>query len=58
MVSAEFGWRREDLLDLSAEPDDQRYPLVCCDEKLYHRVSDTRQALPGRPGQPRRDDDE
>jgi DDE superfamily endonuclease len=45
-----------DLLDLSAEPYDQRYPLVCFDEQRYQRVSETRQALPVRPGQPRRYD--
>jgi hypothetical protein len=46
----------EDILDLYAEPYDQRYPLVCFDEKLYQLVSETRQALPVRPGQPRRYD--
>jgi hypothetical protein len=46
----------EDLLDLYAEPYDRRYPLVCFDEKLYQMVSETRQALPVRPGQPRRYD--
>jgi hypothetical protein len=44
----------EDILDLYAEPYDQRDPLVCCDAKLYPMVSETRQALPVRPGQPRR----
>jgi DDE superfamily endonuclease len=48
----------EDLLDLSAEPYDRHYPLVCFDEKLYQLVSEVRQALPVRPGQPRRYDDE
>jgi hypothetical protein len=46
----------EDILDLYAEPYDQHYPLVCFDEKLYQMVSETRQALPVRPGQPRRYD--
>jgi hypothetical protein len=36
----------EDNLDLYAEPYDQRYPLVCFDEKLYQMVSETRQPLP------------
>jgi len=57
-VSAEFVWQMEDLLALSAEPYDRHYPLVCFDEKLYQLVSEVRQALPVRPGQPRRDDDE
>jgi hypothetical protein len=46
----------EDILDLYTEPYDRRYPLVCFDEKLYQMVSETRQALPVRPGQPRRYD--
>jgi hypothetical protein len=46
----------EDLLDWSAEPYDQRYPLGCLDEKRYQMVSETRQALLVRPRQPRRYD--
>jgi hypothetical protein len=46
----------EDILDLYAEPYDPRYPLVCFDEKLYPLVSEVRQALPLRPGQPVRYD--
>jgi hypothetical protein len=46
----------EDILDLYAEPYDPRYPLVCFDEKLYQLVSEVRQALPLRPGQPVRYD--
>jgi hypothetical protein len=46
----------EDVLDLYAEPYDRYYPLVCFDEKLYQLVSETRQALPVCPGQPRRYD--
>jgi hypothetical protein len=57
-VSAEFVWRREAILDLSAEPDDRHSPRVCCDEQLYPLVSEGRQALPVGPGQPRRYDDD
>jgi hypothetical protein len=46
----------EDILDLYAEPYDRRYPLVCFDKRLYQLVSETRQALPVRPGQPLRYD--
>jgi hypothetical protein len=46
----------EDILDLYAEPYDPRYPLVCFDEKLSPLVSEVRQALPLRPGQPVRYD--
>jgi hypothetical protein len=46
----------EDILDLYAEPYDPQYPLVRFDEKLYQLVSEARQALPARPGQPMRYD--
>jgi hypothetical protein len=48
----------EDLLDLYAEPDDACFPLVCCDARLYHVVSEVRQPLPGAPGHPARYDSE
>ncbi len=57
-MSAEFGWRLADVLDLSAEPDDPLSPLVCFDESPYHMVSDVRQPLPVAPGPPRRSDDD
>jgi hypothetical protein len=57
-MSAEFVWRIEEMLGLDAEAYDPLYPVVCCDEKLYQLVSEVRQALPVRPGQPRRYDDE
>jgi hypothetical protein len=46
----------EDILDLYAEPYDPQYPLVCFDESPYQLVSEVRQSLPVRPGQPRRYD--
>jgi hypothetical protein len=46
----------EDILDLYAESYDPQYLLVCFDEKLYQLVSEVRQALPVRPGQPVRYD--
>jgi DDE superfamily endonuclease len=48
----------EDILDLDAESHEPQYPLVCLDEKLDPLVSEGRQALPVRPGQPVRYDDE
>lgn len=48
----------EDRLELSAEPDDACYPVVCCDESPYQLVSETRHPLPVAPGQPARSDDE
>jgi DDE superfamily endonuclease len=46
----------EDILDLYAELYDPQYPLVCFDEQLYQLVSEVRQELPVRPGQPVRYD--
>jgi hypothetical protein len=46
----------EDLLDLYEEPYDPRRPLVCFDELPYQLVSEVRQPLPLRPGQPERYD--
>jgi hypothetical protein len=48
----------EDILDLSAEFYDPQYPLVCFDAQRYQLGSEVRQALPVRPGQPVRYDDE
>jgi hypothetical protein len=46
----------EDILELSAEPYDAHYPVVCFDESPYPLVSEGRQPLPPLPGQPARDD--
>ena len=46
----------EDVLDLSAEPYDAQYPVVCFDESPYQLVSEVGQPLPVRPGQPARYD--
>jgi hypothetical protein len=46
----------EDILDLYGEPYDSQYPVVCFDESPYQLVSEVRQPLPVRPGQPARYD--
>jgi hypothetical protein len=46
----------EDVLELYAEPYDPRYPVVCFDESPYQLLSETRQPLPTKPGQPVRYD--
>jgi hypothetical protein len=46
----------EDLLDLYHRPFDPRRPLVCLDEMPKQLVSEARQPLPARPGQPARYD--
>ena len=55
-VSAELVWHMEDVLDLYAEPYDPPYPVVCFDAKPYQVVSEVRQPVPVRPGQPVRYD--
>jgi hypothetical protein len=46
----------EDVLDLYAEPYDGRRPHVCFDESPVQLISETRQPVPARPGQPTRYD--
>jgi DDE superfamily endonuclease len=46
----------EDVLDVYAEPYDARRPQVCFDESPVQLLSETRQPLPARPGQPARYD--
>ena len=53
-VSAEFVYHMEDVLDLYAEPPDARRPLVCFDERPCQLISETRQAVAAKPGQPER----
>ncbi len=55
-MSAEFVWRREDILALYAEPYDPGYPVVWFDESPYQLLSEGRQPLPVAPGRPARDD--
>jgi hypothetical protein len=57
-VSPEFVWRMEDVLERYAEPYNPRYPVVCVDESPYQWLSETRQPILAKPGQPVRDDDE
>jgi hypothetical protein len=46
----------EDLLELYAEPYDERHPVVCFDERPYQMVEETRIPLPAKPGNPERYD--
>lgn len=50
-ANAEFVYRMEDVLDVYKRPMDPKRPLVCFDESPEQLVSETRQALPMRPGQ-------
>ena len=53
-VSAEFVWRMEDVLDLYEEPYDPKRPMICFDEQPYRMLSEVRDPLPMKPGQPQR----
>jgi hypothetical protein len=46
----------EDVLDLYAEPSDALRPLVTFDERPVQLLSDVRDPVPSKPGQPRRQD--
>jgi DDE superfamily endonuclease len=46
----------EDILDLYAEPDDPRHPVVCLDECPYQLLDDVIAPVPPRPGQSARYD--
>ena len=50
--NAEFVYHMEDVLDVYHRPADPRFPLVCFDETPVQLVSETRRALPMRPGMP------
>lgn len=52
--NAQFVYHMEEVLDLYQRPADPRYPLVCFDETPVQLVSETRQALPLKVGQPER----
>lgn len=55
-ANAEFVYHMEDVLDIYKHPADPKCPLVCFDESPEQLVSETRQALPMRPGKPERYD--
>jgi len=55
-ANAEFVYHMEDVLDVYTRPMDPSHPLVCFDESPEQLVSETRQALPMKPGQPQRYD--
>jgi len=52
--NAQFVYHMEDILDVYQRPADPRYPLVCFDETPVQLVSETRNALPMKVGQPER----
>ena len=46
----------EDVLDLYAEAYDPKRPIVCFDELPYQLLTEVKEPLPARPGQPQRQD--
>lgn len=46
----------EDVLDLYEESYDERFPVICFDEKPIQLIEDVLQPIPLRPGKPRRVD--
>lgn len=53
-ANAQFVYHMEDVLDVYQRPFDPRFPLVCFDETPVQLVSETRQAIPMKVGQPER----
>lgn len=55
-VDAEFVARMEDVLDLYAEPPDERFPVVCFDETPRQLIGEARVPVAAKPGKPARVD--
>jgi transposase len=55
-VDAEFVARMEDVLDLYAEPPDERRPVVCFDETPRQLIGESRVPIAAKPGKPARVD--
>jgi transposase len=55
-ANAQFVYHMEDVLDVYKRPVDPNRPLVCFDESPEQLVSETRQPLAAKPGQPERYD--
>jgi transposase len=55
-VDAEFVARMEDVLDLYAEPPDEKRPVVCFDETPRQLIGESRVPIAGKPGTPTRID--
>ena len=55
-ANSQLVYHMEDVLDVCKRPADPSRPMVCFDESPEQLVSETRQPLPARPGQPERYD--
>ncbi len=56
--NADFVAKMEDVLDIYALPYDEKYPVVCIDEKPYQLLDEVREPLPMKQGSPVRIDNE
>ena len=54
--NAEFVYHMEDVLEVYQRPEDVRFPLICFDETPIQLISETRQPIPAKQGQPERYD--
>jgi hypothetical protein len=55
-ASAEFVAHMERVLDVYRRPYDAAHPVVCMDETPRQLIGQTRESIPGAPGQPERED--
>lgn len=56
--NADFVAKMEDVLDIYALPYDERYPVVCIDEKPYQLLDEVRKPLPMKSESPTKIDNE
>jgi hypothetical protein len=55
-IDSEYVYRMENLLDLYEEEYDERFPVICLDEKPVQLISETRSPIPAKPGRCKRVD--
>jgi len=55
-ITAEYRKRMYKILNLYAKPYDERFPVVCFDEKSKQLLSDSRTSIPMKPGSPEKYD--
>lgn len=55
-ITSEFLWRMEDVLDLYEQPYDERWPVVCLDERPCQLLGEVITPLPMKPGHVQRND--
>ena len=52
--NAAFVAHMEDILDLYQQPFDEKYPVICVDEKPYQLLDERREPLPMVAGSPKK----